>query len=346
MKKIKDPALFENIRRFLKEYMPILRKRSTNTAEAYRYTLNVYLIFLQETYSKPLCDIIAKDFCQKNILCFIEWLRTDRDNKVSSVNLRLRHIKRFCRFLMDENILMMSELSSIQKIAEINDVAEDTIKFLTIEETKLILSQPDTKKPIGLRDSFFMYLLYDSGCRVQEVLDLRLKDFVVQKGFAELHIIGKGNKYRSTPIADELLPKFKRYCNHYHKSGKYEDHLFYTTRKGVRSQMSSDTAQVVVKKYGEMAKFANPEIPHIHPHLFRHTRAMHLYMAGMPLELVSQWLGHSQMETSLIYAKATTDMKRKAVEKISTAENSVFKGDEKFKYADNETVIRQLYGLM
>lgn len=73
---------------------------------------------------------------------------------------------------------------------------------------------------------------------------------------------------------------------------------------------------------------------------------MHLYMAGMPLELVSQWLGHSQMETSLIYARATTDMKRKAIEKIYTKENSVFKSNEKFKYADNEDVIRQLYGLM
>ena len=69
-------------------------------------------------------------------------------------------------------------------------------------------------------------------------------------------------------------------------------------------------------------------------------------MAGMPLELVSQWLGHSKMETSLIYARATTEMKRKAIDKISSAENSVFSRDEKFKYADNETVIRQLYGLM
>ena len=107
-----------------------------------------------------------------------------------------------------------------------------------------------------------------------------------------------------------------------------------------------NTAQTFIKKYGIMAQKLNSAIPHVHPHLFRHTRAMHLYMAGMPLELVSQWLGHSQLETSLIYARATTDMKRKAVDKISAKENSVFKSDEKFKYADNEDVIRQLYGLM
>lgn len=72
---------------------------------------------------------------------------------------------------------------------------------------------------------------------------------------------------------------------------------------------------------------------------------MHLYMAGMPLELVSQWLGHSQMKISLIYARATTDMKRKAIDKIAEKEGSVFKGDKKFKYADKDDVIRQLYGL-
>lgn len=220
------------------------------------------------------------------------------------------------------------------------------IKFLTIQETKLILSQPDTSKAIGIRDSLFMYLLYDSGCRIQEILSLKLKDFFVQNGTAELHIIGKGNKFRITPISEELIPKFERYCRHYHKSSTYDDYLFYTKRRGVCSQMSCDTAQTFIKKYGIMAQKLNSAIPHVHPHLFRHTRAMHLYMAGMPLELVSQWLGHSQLETSLIYARATTDMKRKAVDKISAKENSVFKSDEKFKYADNEDVIRQLYGLM
>ena len=139
MKKIKDPALFEKIRKFLTEDMPVLRKKSPNTVEAYRYTLNIYLVFLCEKHSKSLYNITVKDFSQKNILFFLE---------ASTANLRLRHIKRFCRFLMDENILMISELSAIQKIAEIPNASEDTIKFLTIQETKLILSQPDTSKAI------------------------------------------------------------------------------------------------------------------------------------------------------------------------------------------------------
>ena len=109
--------------------------------------------------------------------------------------------------------------------------------------------------------------------------------------------------------------------------------------------MSSDNVQRFVEKYGAKARSQMPSIPHIYPHLFRHTRAMYLYMAGMPLEMVAQWLGHSQMETSLIYANATTEMKRAALRKISTKENSVFGDSEEFKYKDNDKIIKQLYGL-
>ena len=98
--------------------------------------------------------------------------------------------------------------------------------------------------------------------------------------------------------------------------------------------MSCDNAQRFISKYGIKARDTMPTIPHLHPHLFRHTRAM-----------VAQWLGHSQMETSLIYANATTEMKKAAVKKISSKENSVFKDDEKFKYEDDDDIIKQLYGL-
>ena len=99
-----------------------------------------------------------------------------------------------------------------------------------------------------------------------------------------------------------------------------------------------------LNKYERQITKINSNFLHLHPHLFRHTRAMHLYMAGMPLPLISEWLGHSQLETTTIYARATTDMKRKAAEKITTKENSVFK-EETFKYVNNDDIIKQLYGL-
>lgn len=345
MKKIKDPALFEKVREFLTEHLPIIKKESPHTVTAYRYTLNLYLDFLQAVSAKGLSDITSLDFTKKNIVAFMDWLISSRKNKASTANLRLVHMRKFCRFLMEEDVLRLTELSAIQKIKEFPKECADEVHYLSVQEMKLVLSQPDISKRLGIRDKFFMYLLYDSGCRVQEILDLRVRNFFIKNGAAQLHVIGKGNKFRTTPISNELIEMFKEYCAHFHRNATQDDYLFYTIRNGIPVKMSSDNVQRFVEKYGAKARNQMSSIPHIYPHLFRHTRAMHLYMAGMPLEMVAQWLGHSQMETSLIYANATTEMKRAAVKRISTKESSVFGDDENFKYRDNDKIIKRLYGL-
>jgi len=223
MKKIKDPALFEKIREFLTEYMPIIKRESANTVIAYRYTLNLYLTFLQILLSKELTSITAADFSQKNILAFVDWLRAYRGNRISTANLRLVHMRRFCRFLMEENVLLLSELSAIQKLEKLPKECADGIKYLSVPEMKLVLAQPDSSKKIGIRDRFFMYLLYDSGCRIQELLDLKTGDFSVNSIGARLHVIGKGNKFRATPISEELIPMYEEYRAHFHKNGNLDD---------------------------------------------------------------------------------------------------------------------------
>ena len=299
MKKIKDPALFEKIRQFLTEYMPIIKRESANTVIAYRYTLNLYLMFLQSLLSKRLGSITSADFNQKNILAFMDWLRSYRGNKVSTANLRLVHMRRFCRFLMEENVLLLSELSAIQKIEEFPKEYADGIKYLTIPEMKLVLAQPDSSKKIGLRDRFFMHLLYDSGCRIQEILDLAIKDFSVNSSGARLCIIGKGNKFRATPISEELIPMYEEYRLHFHKSGKYDDYLFYTKRNGIVTKMSCDNAQRFISKYGTKARDAMPTIPHLHPHLFRHSHASLLVEMGFSPLLIAERLGHEKVQTTM-----------------------------------------------
>ena len=84
---------------------------------------------------------------------------------------------------------------------------------------------------------------------------------------------------------------------------------------------------------------------HLHSHLFRRTRAMHLYQAGVPLPTISEWLGHSNIETTRFYAKVTEEMKREALHKLSDSDSSVFKDDVVFKYANDEDAIKRLCGL-
>jgi len=348
MRKTKDPVLFAGIKKFLTVYMPQIRSKSDNTVTSYKFTLSLFLEFIQETKGKALVDITASDFNQKDILLFMNWLQVKRGNEVTTINQRLSNIRSFCSYLSKNGIISHSDIGEIAEISKLPDTRKHEVSFLSVECVKLIIDQPDISKKNGVRDKFYIALLYDSGCRNQEILDLKVKDLVIDRsGEAELRIIGKGRKYRVTPIAKEVVKLFHAYCEIYHQydSGFYDRLLFYSVRCGITSKMSADNVQRFLKTYEESARKANPDLMHLHPHLFRHTRAMHLYMAGVPLPLVAEWLGHSNMETTQIYAQASIEMKRKAAKKLAASEKSVFAGDVVFKYANDDDVLKKLSGL-
>jgi site-specific recombinase XerD len=344
MRKIKDPYLFKSIKAFLTVYLPIIRAKSPNTVAAYRDTLNLFISFLKDTKNLNLNEITIEHFSCDNVLPFLEWLENTRKNSISTRNQRLISIRAFCRYLVGENILTYDTYSQIQQIDK-KPVAERIIKdILSVPDIKLILEMPDISKKAGIRDRFYIALLYDSGCRDQEILDLKLSDIQIDGDISSLNVVGKGTKFRATPISKDVTSMFKQYVSIFHPNRILEDFLFYTIRKGVKGKMSPDNVARFLNNYEKAAKAANPALPHLHPHLFRHARAMHLYQAGMPLPLVSEWLGHSQLETSLIYAYADTEMKRAAVNKVINSENSVFT-IEKFIYQDDDETIKKLYGL-
>ena len=302
MRKIKAPELFKLFKVFLTVYLPVIRKKSDSTVSSYRIAMNLYLDYIQESKGKGLADVVGADFNQKDILGFMDWLAKERKNEVSTINQRLSHIRGFCKYMMKNDFISFSELNDIAEIAKIPDLRKNELVYLTVQEMKLVMEQPNLSKKTGIRDKFYIALLYDSGCRDQEVLDLRVKDFAVNKnGEADLHVVGKNNKYRVTPITADVVKIFHEYCRIYHDDLDVDAFLFYTVRNGITSKMSDDNVQRFLRVYEKSAKVDNPELPHLHPHLFRATRAMHLYMAGVPLPLISEWLGHSRLETTTIY---------------------------------------------
>lgn len=344
MKKIKDPELFKTIKSFLTVYLPVIRAKSPNTINSYKDTLNLFILFLKSEKAISLNELKTEHFNRGNILAFLNWLKSNRRNSDTTRNQRLISIRAFCKYLAGENILTYETYAQIQQIEKVPVPDKFISDMLSVEDVKLILKIPNVSKKSGLRDQFYIALLYDSGCRNQEILDLKLGDIQIQAKTCCVNIIGKGKKFRVTPLSKEVVAMFKKYSATFHPENDSKKFLFYTIRNGITSKMSSDNVARFLNTYERVAKVQNPNMPHLHPHLFRHARAMHLYQAGMPLPLVSQWLGHSQLETSLIYSYADTEMKREAVNKVINSENSVFT-NESFKYQDDEETIKKLYGL-
>lgn len=346
--KIKDPELYKLMKSFLTAYLTDIKQKSVHTIHAYRDALNLYMEFLDKKKSIKLKDACISDFNQKNASAFLRWLHDDRGNESSTINQRLSHIKGFCRYIQKKDVLSFEAYSEICEIAEYKDERAKDFIWLTVEDVKLVLGQPDINKRTGIRDRFFICLMYESGCRDDEILHMKLKNIVINKeGEPDVHIYGKGNKHRCTPLSKDIVPYFNEYCKLYHPdvSANSDELLFYTVRNGIKCQMSQDNVQRFMKTYEKKAKDTKADLPHLHPHLWRRTRAMHLYLAGVPLPLVSEWLGHSSMETTQIYARATDEMKRQAQRKLGDKEGSIFKDEIAFKYADNEDVLKKLAGL-
>lgn len=117
-----------------------------------------------------------------------------------------------------------------------------------------------------------------------------------------VYLLGKGNKPRYVPINQTTLDNFQKYKKLYHPSGDKTSPMFYTSYHGGKNQMSDDNVARFFRKYGKQAKAICPDVPdNVHPHMFRKSRAMSLYRSGMPLSLISEWLGHNDPETTLIY---------------------------------------------
>ena len=159
-------------------------------------------------------------------------------------------------------------------------------------------------------------------------------------------IHGKGKKTRSVMLNDKCARQLKDYVYHYHdRDASPDTPLFYTVIHEKKHQMSDDNVARFIKKYVQQAKIINPLMPEkVTPHQFRHSRAMHLYRNGMPLQLLSEFMGHATLQSTLIYAYADTEMKRKAIEKShgkDTCSNSSIVPD----WQTDEDMIRKLYGL-
>lgn len=343
--KAKDPVLISLIGEFMKVYLPSVRKRDENTIASYRFSISLYLDYLKLTQGVSMITIEASDFNQTNITDFMEWLENSRGNVATTINHRLSDVRSFCKFLMKKKAISPADY---EEIREINDVPDERViefTWLSVDDMKVILDQVRDNRN-ALRDRFLLSILYESGARINEILTLRLKDLKPVNGDeVDVHFYGKGNKHRITPLSKEIWRQYTEYCRKYHAENDQNDLLFYTLRNGKKNKMSSDNVSRILSDCERSAVRQLPNLMHLHSHLFRRTRAMHLYQAGVPLPTVSEWLGHSSIETTRFYAKVTEEMKREALHKLSESDGSVFNEDIAFKYAGDEEVLKRLCGL-
>ena len=189
--------------------------------------------------------------------------------------------------------------------------------------------------------------MYDTAARVHEVLNIRVKNLRIFQKAPIVHLFGKGSKHRLVPLMDKTAEHCKKYLELFHPidTRNEEDFLFYTVIHGQKQQMSPDNIACFLQKYADSARKICPEVPErVRPHQLRHTRAIHLYRGGVPMPLLSEFLGHSSMMSTQIYAYADTEMKREAIRKAELKNPFRYNEEAMWTNADDE-MMRKLYGL-
>ena len=323
------------VREYLTVHLPKIRCCSVHTVDSYRRSIGRYCEFLKAQHRIKFANVSWDHFTRDSVIKYIQWLR-QRGCGVATCNLRLSALKAFLRYCADEDVSLYSVFQEVKNIPLLKMV-RTSVGYLSKTALMTVLAQPDMTTVKGRRNRMIMILLYDTGARVQELVDLRVSDFHLDAGTAFVLVTGKGNKTRSVPLMDKTVAHLKEYLRQFHVGSvdRSDLPLFYSLRAGRPHMLSTDAISVLVKKYGESARTACAEVPpRVHPHLFRHSRAMHLYQSGMPLPYIAEFLGHASVTTTEIYASADVAMLRKAMERADPGladETPAWKNEESLR---------------
>ena len=346
--KTADDALFATIRDYLRVYLAKLRNLSEHTVRSYANALTEFVEYMSQQRRVPIRSVTFADFSKRSVCDFLSHLENERECSVATRNLRLNAIRGFLSYAASCDVSAIACRNEVAAVPFKKPKQSGVVQHMSPKAVSAIFAAVDRKSPKGFRNLCMLAMLYDTGARVQELLNIRLADIDLGKSPTAM-LRGKGRKTRVVPMSARMTALLREYVSYAHcgKMRDSEDMLFYTVRNGRPMRMTEDNVRHLARKYGTMARKHCDEVPkNMHPHLFRHSRAMHLYEHGMDLMLVSQWLGHAQFKTTLVYARADPEMKRKAIER-ATAKDARLRDlikPKRMKVDDND-LLKQLYGL-
>ena len=299
------------LRRFLTSYLAGLRGCSPATVASYRDTFKLLIAWFRDERSVPPAKLTLDHLNAGAVTAFLGYLQEDRHNSASTRNQRLAAISSFARWMQTEDPARMPRWQDILAIPS-KKQDHPAVRHLTAGQARLLLSAPDRSTRQGRRDASLLATLYDTGARVSEIAGLSVRDIRLHKP-AMASLTGKGSKTRHVPLDGGTVTLMAAYLQEQRLDQPgYDDHPVFFNQH--RSRLSRGGIAWIIRKY--QAQINDPLLAGavISPHILRHSKAMHLYEAGVPLPYIRDILGHAELSTTEIYARASTEAKRKALE--------------------------------
>ena len=300
---------------FLTHYLAAQRNVSPNTIKAYRDVFTLLLRFCRDVKGIAPERLRLEQLDVSLVDAFLDYLERERRSAPTTRNHRLAALHAFFRYLQSEEPDRMLQCQKILAIPQRRH-ARATVGYLSKEDLAEVLAQPDLRNRQGRRDAVLLSILYDTGARVQELINLSAGDVRLDPP-AQVRLVGKGRKMRAVPLMDKTVQLLRDHMHETHldRPEQFDRPLF---RNGRDQRLSRSGIRYILQKHVGKARSKRPSLNRtVTPHMLRHTKGMHLLQGGISLDMIRDFLGHVDVKTTQIYARANLEMKRIALERIS-----------------------------
>ncbi|MDX2195683.1 MAG: site-specific tyrosine recombinase XerD [Cytophagales bacterium] len=294
-----------------KSYLQLERSLSANSVQAYLHDVSKLQQYIEISDTPNLSAIDVK---AEHIRSFITYIHNIGLSEFSQARI-LSGIKAFYKYMVYENIISTDPTELIEA-PKLGRYLPDTLSFPEIE--KILLSF-DVSTYEGWRNRTMLEVLYSSGLRVSELVELKISNLFLEIGF--LKIVGKGDKERLVPIGNEAIKYLKIYINEHRNAINikryFEDYVFLNKRG---TNLTRVMIFIIIKKAAKNAGIQK----NISPHTFRHSFATHLVEGGADLRAVQEMLGHESITTTEIYTHLDRDYLKQTIQEYHP--RSMYKG--------------------
>jgi site-specific recombinase XerD len=323
---IKNKNFSYYLTKYFSDYLPNQIAASENTIHSYRDTFVQLLEFYKKEFNLSPEKLNYQDFSSSRIEEFLCWLEKEREISISTRNQRLAAIHAFFKYIQYRDLTGFEQCADVLSVP-FKKAATAPVNYMTLEELELLFSIPDQKDIMQLRDLTIMMVMYESGARVQEIIDLQPGHFRFA-GINQVELHGKGNKTRIVPINKKVAAVVKVYIDRCHLNSV---NPLFANRDG--EKLTRAGIQYIVNKYIEIAQNKRPDLftKKITNHSFRHSKAMHLLESGVNLVYIRDFLGHTSVKTTEVYAKSNPKIKEEQLIKNSNSLGVLKRYDENEK---------------
>lgn len=304
-----------HISKFFGEYLPSNLSASINTIKSYRDTFVQFISFFEEKYKIKSHKLSFNDITISSIEYFLLWLEEEKRISMATRNQRLAAIHSFFKYVQHREPAYFNLCTSILSIS-FKKIPLSVVSYLSLDEIKILFSLPNQNIKQEYRDLTMLVILYDTGARVQELIDLKLQQIRLDSK-PIVYLQGKGNKTRIVPIGNDTANIIKKYIKD-NTITMPNENLFKNKQQKPLTRAGVD---YVLNKYIEIGRKQKPTFfkKTISPHCMRHSKAMHLLEAGVNLIYIRDFLGYVSVTTTEVYAKTNPELKRKFLEESNVS---------------------------